>query len=82
VNVLGCHERDGILNAGLDVWDGDIGIVVPNDLAKGKILIQQFQNALHGNARPRYTRLSKMYLAIDGNSVYHPITSQESDARI
>jgi hypothetical protein len=35
VDVFGGYQRNGILDAGLDVLDCKIGIVVPDDLVKG-----------------------------------------------
>lgn len=51
MNVFRCYKRNGILDAGVDVLDCKIGIIIADDLVKGETFVEQLENTLHCDAR-------------------------------
>jgi len=74
MNILRSDKRDGVLDTGPNVLRGEIGIIVLDDLIKGEVLVEQFQNTLHCDACPSHTGLAKMHLRINHYSLYHTRT--------
>ena len=76
MNVFSGKHVDCVLDAGANVLLIEVGIVILTDPAKGNSFAHQFQDALHWNPGARETRLAKMNIRVDGNSLVHtPIIS-------
>lgn len=74
MNVFSGHERDGVLDTGADILNRDIGVVISNDLVKSQSLIEQFKDALHGDACASDAGFAEMDLGVDDDSVDHVVT--------
>ena len=70
MNILSRDERDRVLQTGFNVLNLKVGIIVLDNFGKGKSIVKQFKNALHGSARAGNARLTKMDLGIDSYSVH------------
>jgi len=71
MNIFRCHERDCILNAGADVIDAEVGVVVANDPLERNSVQHELENVLDGDACSRDVRFAEMNLGIYGDSVNH-----------
>jgi hypothetical protein len=74
MDIFSRHQCDSIAQASANILNLEIGIVVLNDLIEGETLIEQLKDILHSNARAGYTRLAKMDVGVDFNSLYHLTT--------
>jgi len=74
VKVLDGEDLNRILNTGADILDLQVGVIILDDLRKGKTLSHQFKDILNGNARAGHARLAKMDIGVDGNPVGHLFT--------
>src|SRR5215813_33711 len=83
MDVLGCHDRHGILDAGTNILNVEIRVIIPDDLCKRQSLAYQLQNIEHWNSGASHTRLAKMNMRIDSNSCLHvsPHSSSPSSSR-
>jgi hypothetical protein len=71
VDVLGGKDVHCVLNASAHVVGLQVGIVIARDLVETNSFPDQFQNALHRNARTRNAGFSEVNLWIDGDSILH-----------
>jgi hypothetical protein len=70
MNVLRLDHINGVLDARLNILHFEIWIIIPNDGLNRNRLPNQLENRLHRNACPGNTRLAKMNLAADLNSIH------------
>lgn len=70
MNILSRDERDRVLQTGFNVLNLKVGIVVLDDFGKGKSIVEQFKNTLHGSTRAGNARLTKMDLGVDSYSIH------------
>jgi hypothetical protein len=70
MNILRLNDINGVLEARLNVFHCEIGIIIPNNGFKRNCFADQFENCLHGNARPCNTRFPKMDFGADLNSIH------------
>ena len=54
----------------MDILDGQVRIVVANDLVEGDVLVNEFQDILHRNARARDAWLTEVNSWINSDSVH------------
>jgi hypothetical protein len=75
-----CEKRtDDIPDTGFDVFNGQLGVVVLNDLIERDAFFYQLQYVLHWNPGPCHTRFPEMDLWVYHNSFHHkpaPISYQ------
>ena len=70
MNILSRDERDRVLQTGFNVLNLKVGIIVLDNFGKGKSIVEQFKNTLHGSTRADNARLTKMDLGVDSYSVH------------
>jgi hypothetical protein len=70
MNILRLNDIDGVLNARLNIFHCEIGVIIPNNSFKQNRFPHQFENRRHGNARPCNTRFSKMNFGADLNPIH------------
>ncbi len=75
MNIFCRYQRNRVLNAGANIFNREVRIVILTYLLKRQSFIEKFENTLYGNARAGYTRLSKMYPGINANPFCHLFTS-------
>ena len=54
----------------MDIPDGQIGILVADDLVKGDVFVDQFQDILYRNACARDTWFAEVNSWINGDTVH------------
>lgn len=72
VNVLGRQYVDRVLDTRPQVVGLKVGVIIAGNLIKPTPFADQFQDALHGDARPRNARFTEVDFGIDGDSILHP----------
>jgi hypothetical protein len=82
MDVLSSDKSNRILDTSPDIFNCDLGVLVPDDLFKRKAFVEQLQNILNRDARACDTRLGKVYLGIDSNPLHHIVTSEIILAKI
>jgi len=70
MNILSRDKRDRVLQTGSNVLNLKEGIIVLDNFGKGKSIVKQFKNTLHGSTRADNARLTKMDLGVDSYSVH------------
>ena len=68
-----------VLDTRLNVLDGKIGVIVPDDLVKGETFTEQLKNALHCDPCAGYAGLAEVYVGIDCDSLHRRTAPQRSD---
>jgi hypothetical protein len=70
MNILRLNDINGVLETRLNILHCEIGVIIPNNGFKRNRFADQFENCLHGNARPCNTRFPKMDFGADLNSIH------------
>ena len=60
VNVFEGHEVNGVLDAGLNVRDCQIRIIIPDNVGETRAFADQLEHVLHRNARAGEAGFFKM----------------------
>ena len=71
MDLLIGDQRDRIMQAGMNVFQFEVRIIIGKDLIEGKAFAYQLQNALNGNARTGYAWLAEMYFRVNCDPI-HP----------
>ena len=80
MDVFGRYERDRILDTRANILDGEIGVVITDDLAKGNAFVKQFEDALYRNACTSDTGFPKMDFRVNNDSFHNTILPQLRNA--
>ena len=70
MNILRLDDINGVLDARLNILHFEIGVIIPNNGFKRNRFPDQFEDRLHGNARPGNAWLPKMNFRADLNSIH------------
>src|SRR5215208_1758747 len=70
MNILSCYQRDGVLQAGVNVILFQIRVIILNNLVEGQTLVNQFEYVLHRDTCAFNDRFAKMNLRVDDNSFH------------
>ena len=70
MNILSLNDINRVLDASLEILLGEIGVIILNNRVERNCFAHQFENGLHGNARPRDARFPKMDFVADLNSIH------------
>jgi len=74
MNIFQRYDFNGVLQTGLDIFDRQIRIVVPDDIRKGDAILHQLQHGLNRDARTGHTGFSEMNIWLDSDPFMHSFT--------
>ena len=84
MDLLIGDQRDRIMQAGMNVFQFEVRIIIGKDLIEGKAFAYQLQNALNGNAPVSYTHLDvykRQLLELRGRYTLVIVTHNIAQAR-